>query len=493
MDSLSHILETNDAPTELEISVIQDLISDCHSRKAHLNTTSAPGVEEVVADIDEQLLKYKAALSPLRRMPTELLSLIFTFALLLPCDTLEADPPLWTLGQVSSRWRTVLLSQPRFWAKVDLDFALYPDETKFRLKTQLRRSGDSPLDIDFLCDDASRLTGREIEFGRMLAAKSQRWERVSLYGQYTLYDELQRIRDRLPLLQELHIMMRAFPNYSLDIFESAPNLRHAFINMGYFTSPITVRLPFSQLLRYGGSNTWQGHLDALPSACNLVDCSLEICSTPTAPPASRILLPQLRHLALTSSKFLDCLETPLLEELHCSGPPSHLISFLHRLRSPLRKLFVHECNSILCPAFDIAPVLHAAPAVSDIGIHSRGSTAALISVLTIRHESTDVLAPALQSITLDIKSDYTVDVGLRLVETSPTSHMMDMLESRWRAGNLRSVHIRCSAQFFASKSRQRIERLQAQGLNIELHYSDTPLLLDMTPSHLRLFYAQQLI
>lgn len=151
--TILELLETNEPPTELETSLIRKLLLEEHARRAQLNATIAvteESVEELIAEwesLDEQLSKYEAVLSPLRSIPTELLSLIFTFALLVPCDTLEEDPPLWTLGQVCRRWRDTLVSQPTFWAKVDLDLAVRGDETAFRLKTHLQRSGDLLLDI----------------------------------------------------------------------------------------------------------------------------------------------------------------------------------------------------------------------------------------------------------------------------------------------------------------------------------------------------------
>ncbi|KAJ7763662.1 hypothetical protein DFH07DRAFT_396972 [Mycena maculata] len=481
--TVSHLFETNNPPTEIELSALRDLVSHGNARKAQLNAAIAAALQPIssVAELitewdalDEQLLKCKAALAPIRSMPTELLSLVFSFALLVPCDTLHADPPLWTLGQVCRRWRTILLSQPIFWAKVDLDFALRADETKFRLQTQLQRSGALPLDIDLLCDDDKSFTAHEQRLTRILAASSRRWERVSLYGHYSLYDYLDRVRDRLPLLRELHIMLRSpgHGNYTLNIFQSAPKLRHVFINMGYSTAPLTVILPFEQLLRFGGSNSWEGHLNTLGSACNLVDCALEICST-AATPASRIVLPHLLRLSLTNSAFLACLETPVLEDLYCPGPTLALASFLERLPSKLRKLFMHGSDSVHQSPFDIPPILQAAPTISHLGIRILKHAEDLLSDLTR-------IITSLETITIDLEDCDGFDDAGRYVA---------MVESQWRAGRLRTVHICSSDSFFSMPSWERMERLRGEGMEISW-YSRTQLLLDLTPPHLHVLYAK---
>ncbi|KAJ7210449.1 hypothetical protein GGX14DRAFT_565663 [Mycena pura] len=418
--------------------------------------------------LDYLLLDCETVLSPLRSLPTELLSLIFDFSLAEPCDILEADPPLWTLSQVCQRWRTILLSQPIIWAKVYLDFSLRPDETRFRLRTQLERSGGLPLDVEFLCDDYRNFTRPERRLCHILMWECQRWERISLYGATALFNDLHLVRGRLPLVNKAQT--RRSPE------------EQAFVNVGHFVPQLTVRLPFPQLLRFGGSNHLGGHLHTLASAHNLVDCALDIYESPLhVSSESRIVLPKLLRLAVSTAAFLGCIETPALQELHCSGPGDCLLVFLPRLKTKLQKLFLHGCNDARFSTLHMSSILFAARTVSELGVHITAAADALLSGLTILEESGDIgdVLP-LQTITLDLRTYDTFH---------DTGRFVDMLESHWRRGKGR-LHTACvctSPSFVEPDSLERIERLREQGLKIPL-YVNTQGLVEKTPPHLRVSY-----
>ncbi|KAJ7879186.1 hypothetical protein B0H14DRAFT_2160977, partial [Mycena olivaceomarginata] len=59
--------------------------------------------------------KHEGALSPLRRMPVEIISLIFKFAAPFPSDFMNVEEGPWVLSAVCSLWRTIALSQPSLW------------------------------------------------------------------------------------------------------------------------------------------------------------------------------------------------------------------------------------------------------------------------------------------------------------------------------------------------------------------------------------------
>jgi hypothetical protein len=113
-------------------------------------------LNELAADCEslcEEIEAHKATLSPIRRMPPELLSLIFACASQ-PTLHDRRDPAPWTASQVSRRWRAIALSQPSLWTSIDLDFGWIKDgqtRTIYRLEAHLKRSGNLPLDIDFGC------------------------------------------------------------------------------------------------------------------------------------------------------------------------------------------------------------------------------------------------------------------------------------------------------------------------------------------------------
>ncbi|KAJ7123622.1 hypothetical protein C8R44DRAFT_559888, partial [Mycena epipterygia] len=83
-------------------------------------------LEEECASLSGHLLTNTAVLSPLRRMPAEVLGEIFSWTLP-SVNTLRlwgfgvGDSP-WLLTHISSRWRTVGLSTPALWSLLVINF-----------------------------------------------------------------------------------------------------------------------------------------------------------------------------------------------------------------------------------------------------------------------------------------------------------------------------------------------------------------------------------
>ncbi|KAJ6592315.1 hypothetical protein DFH09DRAFT_1025215 [Mycena vulgaris] len=256
--------------------------------------------------LDTDIRKHEGAISPLRRMPTELLSLIFKY-MLPPYATPRVDPGPWAISAVCSRWRTIVLSQPALWSTIVLDFTDDPRpviETEVALKAHLRHSSESPLDITFITSSTSDSREGEIEMLRILAWHCARWETLTISGPEELYVSLKLggVRGNLPLLRQLHVQVHATDDQEfdpIDIFEFCPRLEEAFINEGpYGDARIAAALPLSQLLRFSGSNPWTRHLNTLRSASNLVDCVLH-CVETWELPGGTVTLPH-RHIASPS-------------------------------------------------------------------------------------------------------------------------------------------------------------------------------------------------
>ncbi|KAJ7262711.1 hypothetical protein B0H12DRAFT_1012532, partial [Mycena haematopus] len=81
-------------------------------------------LEELIVErgnIKAEIRAHEGALSPLRRLSTELLSLIFIFASR-STNWERQNPAPWIASQVCRRWRAITLSQPSLWTSIDLDF-----------------------------------------------------------------------------------------------------------------------------------------------------------------------------------------------------------------------------------------------------------------------------------------------------------------------------------------------------------------------------------
>ncbi|KAJ7818718.1 hypothetical protein B0H14DRAFT_3739670 [Mycena olivaceomarginata] len=246
--------------------------------------------------------KHEAALSPVQRMPTELISLIFTFT----------QPPFATSdGLFKHPGRTMAPQcrvQPLAGHRPFPALSLGNDMSRFhsRLEAHLERS--------------QQRAGTACSVSPALHC--DRWETISFTGSAMLYYHLDSIRGNLSLLRAIDIRVRqehCVPRGgSLTIFDSCPRLHEAFINPGRYGGDrrLAIDLPFSQLHRYSGSNSWANHAYVLRSnSSNLVDCVLHLIGSP-ALSESPILLPHLRRLSVSSTDLLELLDTPVLEELY---------------------------------------------------------------------------------------------------------------------------------------------------------------------------------
>ncbi|KAJ7117462.1 hypothetical protein C8R44DRAFT_563798, partial [Mycena epipterygia] len=112
-------LGNNNPPAEFNIPAIREFVARGSARRTRLDAKIASlraSLDALLQErnpLDAEIRKHEGALSPLRRMPTELLSLIFKYTL--PPHTPGARSGPWVIGAVCSRWRTIVLSQPNLW------------------------------------------------------------------------------------------------------------------------------------------------------------------------------------------------------------------------------------------------------------------------------------------------------------------------------------------------------------------------------------------
>ncbi|KAJ7289237.1 hypothetical protein C8J57DRAFT_1627845, partial [Mycena rebaudengoi] len=109
------ILDSNHPPSESQIPVIRDIIASRRAHRIRLDAEIAKLVGQR-GDLDTDIQKHEAALSPLRRMPPELLSLIFAFT-----QTATKLGMQFILSQVCHRWRAILTGQPLFLVDITID------------------------------------------------------------------------------------------------------------------------------------------------------------------------------------------------------------------------------------------------------------------------------------------------------------------------------------------------------------------------------------
>ncbi|KAJ7918621.1 hypothetical protein B0H13DRAFT_2269015 [Mycena leptocephala] len=448
----SDILETNDPPLESQIPFLRDFVARGRARMDVLNPKIAllqSALDELLEErdkLDIEIREHKGGLSPLRRMPTEILSHIFSLVL----RPSESAP--WTVSAVCARWRTTVISQPSFWASIHYhhDHSRSIGTNTFRLETQLCRSKELPLNVEFSVLPEYLMRPNDLDALKIVCKHAGRWEMVSLSGPEALYLRLWRfLRDQLRLLRELTIeIMHDQVNSeapSLNMFKDAPLLQRVIVNKQLWLYPVTMVLPWSQILRYGGTNTWDGHLHSLGVATNLVDCSLEICDESSVPQIL-ILLPHLLRLSLSDPAFLECLDTPALVELYCNYAPP-VLPFLHRQQCKLRTLVMWKSSLRVDPT-ELTRIVDAIPTVATLGILFPLPAAFVHDF----HSRPDGIAPALEHI-------HTV---LARKPPDVQDHFLEVIEARRQSGRLKSVKVHSPE--FAPNILERMELLRAQGM-----------------------------
>jgi hypothetical protein len=274
-------------------------------------------------------------------------------------------------------------------------------------------------------------------------------------GTEVLFDQVKAcVQDQLACLRELTIEMEYDRNDlgddvpSLDVFSDAPLLQRVVTNKVRWVWPVAMVLPWSQLLRYSGSNTWDGHLLALGSATNLVECSLEIQETSGLPPVS-ISLPHLLRLSLSNPQFLECLDAPALVELGCDYAPP-VLPFLHRQRCKLQTLIMWKCSTPAEPT-DLTRIVDVVPTVTTLGL-----VFPLPAAFVHDFHSRPNMAPALECISA-------------MLDDSPAvqNQFVQAIESR---GRFKSVKMQ--SPVFAPSILERMQLLQSRGMEFKFRVSD---------------------
>ncbi|KAJ7231034.1 hypothetical protein B0H12DRAFT_1029649 [Mycena haematopus] len=127
------LLTTNEPPEDSESTFIRSVISKTADRLASLEDEiykvkeKLKHLEDQRASLSSHRTQHDAILSPLRRMPPELLSEIFSSTLPSLRETWDnrkhyMDHSSWVLSHVSSCWRMVSLSIPSLWSTIVINY-----------------------------------------------------------------------------------------------------------------------------------------------------------------------------------------------------------------------------------------------------------------------------------------------------------------------------------------------------------------------------------
>ncbi|KAJ7735007.1 hypothetical protein B0H16DRAFT_135196 [Mycena metata] len=232
------LLNSNEVPLDSEISTVKSTGSRLNAQLVDIGEEIARldrRLEEL-KDEHQSLIRLRAQnvaiLSPLRRIPPEVLVEIFMWTLPplrgLPTRICKKSP--WLLTHISRHWRAVATSTPSLWSTVAISYhpgmdpgGLYPLPM---LETQISRA--LTLKIHFYGNETSD-PGPQLEVFKYLSSYSSRWEELSLSITSALALLLSDLQDRVPSLRRLFIQWGEESGQadmeSLTCFDRAPSLR----------------------------------------------------------------------------------------------------------------------------------------------------------------------------------------------------------------------------------------------------------------------------
>jgi hypothetical protein len=363
-------MQTELSRVDCEIARVQSILEQLSAERRQLN---------------ESMTHHRALMSPISRLPSEMLSDIFT--------AIPRDPAVEPFGvsnspilltQICSRWRDIAIATPRLWRSIDftVDEELNVEPFTMEMwKIWLMRSGACPLTIQviFRPPKVPHFPYRPIV--DMLTSQCHRWQDVYITTPFSL-DRFSAVEGSLPILRTLTILSNASNSFNPQgIFEVVPKLSEVrLVSICLEVTPY--RLPWEQLrLFFGGLLAIRDCLAILERCLNLTQCHFscheravnDIHGLPLIRPKLQLLRIHFCHEAVCGY-ILDSLTCPGLNDLHLQSFPNNVLvwpqeqlsSFLMRSSCTLRRLALHGI-SLKHPS--LIPCLEELPSLTELDIH----------------------------------------------------------------------------------------------------------------------------
>ncbi|KAJ7182947.1 hypothetical protein C8R43DRAFT_911528 [Mycena crocata] len=370
--------------------------------------------------IAEEVRKHTAVVSPLRRVPPELICKIFAY--MLPCtrqiqgQTVPCAP--WYVAHICRSWRYSAIADSFLWRFLHIASGKTPVELAQPLNSQLSRSVNAPLEVDLDFKRGSLDAETVLD---LLLPHSERWRTFHLAyddSVQPLFHLLDSAHNQLSQLHQLQLALPPRTSILPNTFSDTPNLRQ----YGVF-SPL-IQLPWSQITHYRALYHPEDHYTILPATPNLIECGIGIIGTGGENNAMIILL-RLSRLYSEKSFFLAHLTAPSLRELYTEGSVVPALDFVLRSSCRLTRLVLTKTSSSQTLQ-TLSTILKNLPTLEFLLFEesrTRSSEAGLIELfdaMTLSGNSSD-LCPNLASFMLKI---------WRTCITSAVPSLLTMFQSR---------------------------------------------------------------
>uniref|UniRef100_D8PVV4 F-box domain-containing protein n=1 Tax=Schizophyllum commune (strain H4-8 / FGSC 9210) TaxID=578458 RepID=D8PVV4_SCHCM len=202
---------------------------DRHHSAAEPFTTTHPDDPIQQELIEHALLMCRAAVAPVRRLPRELLSIIFEMAL--PDNWLiSSAPETLNFASVCFYWREVALGTPKFWSHIVMTLCSHEGPVINRL----RLSADEPLDVFIASgrhlyldveDEGEGPTISNAEAVQAICSQARRWSSLWVPSIDESMDALAPYwPTEFPALKALKMSCEMDPAKYIRYFDNAPNV-----------------------------------------------------------------------------------------------------------------------------------------------------------------------------------------------------------------------------------------------------------------------------
>ncbi|KAJ7879032.1 hypothetical protein B0H14DRAFT_2436473 [Mycena olivaceomarginata] len=381
--SIAHLLHSNAPPNSIEAGLTTSYIGELESQIVLLDEALA-SLQLRRADLVQSVKTHKPILSPIRRLPAEILGEIFSLVVHTTFhfgDISQVAPPVtrhapWLFTRICRRWSDVALATPALWSLIFLDLDRVGGQDIVQLtNTCLHRSANVPLTVKILHEGHAGSANPHLILGAAVSS-SERWGAANLYLQPPLLQQMTSMHSGFSALNTLLISIDltfeeedTFDGAFWDVFAVAPLLRslQALCWEGDHFVRAPFSLPWHQLTRL--STTFASNTEALAALrklSDIVECTFAISKTEILPvDYTTTRLPYLRSLALQMemelevdsylpsqkhTSLLDFLETPCLQNLttHKTADPEAVLGLITRsdCGASLASLHFHSCDSI---------------------------------------------------------------------------------------------------------------------------------------------------
>ncbi|KAJ7623706.1 hypothetical protein FB45DRAFT_113374 [Roridomyces roridus] len=331
------LMRTNEPPAGPELAYIRGVASKTDARLASMDTQISNLRAQLIQLEDERSVlaeahqQHKAILSPLRRMPPEIMANIFLYTLPSLSEIAHSSEPKttqspWILGQICSRWREIALSTSSLWSMIHVSASKRKLDPLPMIQTQIDRA--RMLKIHFYPRKDGEPTPGMIEFFEFLSEHSARWEELSIRLTESLAPHMAGLRGRLPSLRQLWVNWAA-PGAdtaieSLKCFETCPSLMDlALGRMDNVPQPLSLLFQAAHLTSYRVYCPWKTRRDILRRAPNIVEAKISVPSggQPWSVPEENevIDMTDLQRLYVFPSNVLQYLRAPALTGIACYG------------------------------------------------------------------------------------------------------------------------------------------------------------------------------